>query len=188
MQALNNPYIPQQGGLLPNYFGTGLPQPSMQTLNLNQVEGFDPVKTFTDQSNTEWSLVKAASNSTVGIPDPKSLQIVDYWNHAFPRKDLQNKLYIYVVEAIKQPLVETERPTKVLFQWFSPLFVPQFTPQMISQKEWLKANVYSAEVVDARISKLNALCKVGAEAQASAESDDRLLQVEGLSNGSSAGN
>lgn len=189
MNTLTNPYLPQQG-LLPNYFqqAPGQAPLQMQTLSLNQVEGFEPVREFRDQSNTLWSLVKAASNSTVGIPDPKSLQIVDYWNHSFPRKDLQNKLYIYVVEAIKQPQVETEKPTKVLFQWFSPIFVPQFSPQMISQREWLKANVYSAEVVDARVSKLNALCKVSGDAQAPAESEERLLQVEGLSDGHPAGN
>lgn len=187
MNTSINPYIPQQG-LLPNYFQAAPGQPlQMQTLSLNQVEGFEPVKAFRDQSNTEWTLVKAASNSTVGIPDPKTLQITDFWNHAFPRKDLQNKLYVYVVEGIKQPQVETERPTKVLYQWFSPIFVPQFTPQMISQREWLKANVYSAEVVDARVSKLNALCKVSAEQQAPVEPEDRLLQVEGI-NGSAPGN
>lgn len=187
MNTLTNPYLPQ-GGLLPNYFQQTPVAPQLQALSLNQVEGFEPVREFVDQSNTTWTLVKAASNSTVGIPDPKTLQITDFWNHAFPRKDLQNKLYVYVVEGIKQPQVETERPTKVLYQWFSPIFVPQFNPQMISQREWLKANVYSAEVVDARVSKLNALCKVSAEAQAPAEPEDRLLQVEGISNGSPAGN
>lgn len=188
MNALTNPYLPQQG-LLPNYFQQAPGQPlQMQTLSLNQVEGFEPVRSFRDQSNTEWTLAKAASNSTVSIPDPKTLQIIDFWCHAFPRKDLQSKLYIYVVEGIKQPQVETEKPTKVLYQWFSPIFVPQFNPQMISQREWLKANVYSAEVVDARVSKLNALCKVSGDAQAPAESEERLLQVEGLSDGHPAGN
>ena len=189
MNTLTSPYLPQGAGLLPNYFqqAPGQAPLQMQTLSLNQVEGFEPVRSFRDQSNTEWTLVKAASNSTVGIPDPKTLQITDFWNHSFPRKDLASKLYVYVVEGIKQPQVETERPTKVLYQWFSPIFIPNFTPQMISQREWLKANVYSAEVVDARVSKLNALCKVSAEQQAPAESDS-LLQVEGLSHGSAEGN
>ena len=181
----NNPFSPQPA-LLPNYFNNAVP--SMQSLGLNQVEGFAPVNDFVDESNTHWTLAKAASNSTVGIPDPKSLQIVDFWNHAFPRKDLQNKLYVYVVEGIKQPQVPTEQPTKVLYQWFSPVFVPQFTPQMISEQEWRKANVYAAPVVDARISKLNALCKVQAGAQTETEPAGKLLQVEGLSDGTVAGN
>ena len=86
MNTLTSAYLPQQG-LLPNYFqqAPGQQPLQMQTLCLNQVEGFEPVKEFRDQSNTLWSLVKAASNSTVGIPDPKSLQIVDYWNHSFCR-------------------------------------------------------------------------------------------------------
>lgn len=182
----NNPYLPQNG-LLPNFFQQPV-LPQMQSLGLNQVEGFSPVESFTDESNTKWTLAKAASNSTVGIPDPKSMQIVDFWNHAFPRKDLSNKLYVYVVEGIKQPQVPTEQPMKVLYQWFSPVFVPQFTPQMISDQEWKKANVYAAPVVDARISKLNALCKVQGAPAAEAEPTSKLLQVEGLTDGSPAGN
>ena len=186
MQGLNN-YMAPNGSLLPNYFQQPV-LPQMQSLGLNQVEGFAPVESFTDESNCKWTLAKAASNSTVGIPDPKSLQIVDFWNHAFPRKDLSSKLYVYVVEGIKQPQVATEQPMKVLYQWFSPVFVPQFTPQMISDQEWKKANVYAAPVVDARISKLNALCKVQGAPAADTEPAGKLLQVEGLSDGSAGGN
>ena len=183
MLASNNGFMNPNGSLLPNYFSQPV-LPQMQSLGLNQVEGFTPVESFVDESNTQWKLAKAASNSTVGIPDPKSLQIIDFWNHAFPRKDLASKLYVYVVEGIKQPQVATEQPTKVLFQWFSPIFIPQFTPQMISDAEWRKANVYAAPVVDSRVSKLNALCKVQGGAQAEAEPAGKLLQVEGLSDGS----
>ena len=186
MQALNN-FMAPNGSLLPNYFQQPV-LPQMQSLGLNQVEGFAPVNEFTDESNTKWTLAKAASNSTVGIPDPKSLQIVDFWNHAFPRKDLSSKLYVYVVEGIKQPQVATEQPMKVLYQWFSPVFVPQFTPQMISDQEWKKANVYAAPVVDARVSKLNALCKVQGAPAAETEPAGKLLQVEGLTDGLASGN
>ena len=130
----------------------------ISTLNLTQIQDFNPIKRFTDSANTEWSLVKASTDSTIDIPNPKDIQIVDYWNHEFP--NLKNKIYIYVVEGIKQPRVEIEQPTKILYQWFSTVWVASFNPNMISPKEWLKANVYAAPITDTRVSKLKALCYV----------------------------
>jgi len=185
---LNNGLFNFNTPLLPNPMGTpvaGIPAQTA-TLGLNQIEGFTPVAEFTDESNTPWRLVKEASNSTVDVPDPKSLQITDYWNHEYP--GLKSKLYCYVVEGIKQPRVETEQATRVLYQWFSPVFIPTFTPSMITEKEWLKANVYAAPVISARLSKLNALCKVKettAKTQAPAD-ENKLLHVEGISNGTTA--
>ena len=174
----NNAWIPNP--MLPNTGGRG-------TLGLNQVENFVPVQSFVDESNTSWNLVKAASNSTIDIPDPKSIQITDYWNHDFP--GLKSKLYVYVVEGIKQPRVETEQPTRVLYQWFSTVFVPTFTPMMITEREWLRANVYAAPVVNARVSKLNAICKLGDSYGAvDGKSEDKLLKVEELTSGSSGRN
>lgn len=157
-----------------------LPQLGKGTLGLNQIEGFSPVQQFVDESNTSWQLVKAAANSTIDIPDPKSIQITDYWNHEFP--GLRSKLYVYVVEGIKQPRVETEQPTRIMYQWFSTVFVPTFTPLMITDREWLRANVYAAPVVNARVSKLNAICRIADGAvPREAASDDKLLQIEELS-------
>lgn len=159
--------------------------PQTASLHLTQIEGFEPVQKFTDSTNTQWTLAKAATNSTVGIPDPKSVQIVDFWNHKFPREGLSQDVYVYVVEGVKQPSVETEQPTRILYQWFSTTPVYSFTPQMISDKEWLKANVYSAPMVDARVSKLHALCKT-APAQAApvrkAVDDDPFIQMQEILN------
>ncbi len=167
---MQNNWIPNP--MLPTANGRG-------TLGLNQVENFDPVQNFVDESNTAWGLVKAASNSTIDIPDPKSIQITDYWNHEFP--GLKSKLYVYVVEGIKQPRVETEQPTRVLYQWFSTVFVPTFTPLMITEREWLRANVYAAPVVNARVSKLNAICKLtDTGVCADNQKEDKLLQIEEL--------
>ena len=149
-------------------------QPSLE---LNQIQGFTPIKEFTDANNTKWHLVKASDDSTVDIPDPKSLQILDYWNHKFP--NIQSNLYVYVVEGVRKPRVETEQPTKVLFQWFSTLWIPTFTPEMITNKEWLKANVYAASFIDTRLSKLNAICKVSNSKNTSIE-EDKLIKVEEL--------
>ena len=54
---------------------------------------------------------------------------------------------------------------------------------MITEQEWLKANVYAAPVVNARLGKLNAICKLrgeGATAGA-AMNENKLIHVEGLS-------
>jgi len=154
-------------------------------LGLTQVEGFEPVQSFLDSSGLSWVLSKAASDSTRDVPDPKSIQITDYWNHEFP--NLKQKVYVYVVEGIRIPRVETERPSRILYQWFSSIFIPRFDPTMITDREWLKANVYTSSLGDSRISKLNAICKIDNSkmtVETRPEEDDALLQVEELSNGS----
>lgn len=173
-----------QSQLLQNPFNTAQ-QPMVATLNLTQIDKFDVVKSFKDSTNVEWSLVKQSTDSTVDIPDPKSIQILNFWNHAFP--GIKNKIYIYVVEGIRQPRVDTERPMLVLYQWFSSVFVPNFTPSMITPNEWLKANVYAAPVLDARVSKLNALCKIVDQTPAPQEEEkDQLLHIEELTDVGSA--
>ena len=69
-----------------------------------------------------------------------------------------------------------------MYQWFSQTFVPKFDPTMITEKEWLKANIYSAPIVDSRVSKLYAICHIAApEPQASVSEDENgLLKVEEL--------
>lgn len=154
------------------------PQQRTSSLCLNQIDGFEPTPRFTDNTNTEWSLVKSAFDSTVDIPDPKSMQIVDYWNHEFP--GLKTKIYVYVVEGIRQPRVETEQPTRILYQWFSTVFIPTFTPAMIMDKEWLKANVYAAPVINARVAKLKSLCKLKDDVAAAPTEEGKLLHVDEL--------
>ena len=173
------PYSVPQNNLLQNPFAQAGGS-VLQTLNLTQIDKFDMVPAFKDSTNVEWTLVKKSSDSTVDIPDPKTMQILGFWNHAFP--GIKDKIYIYVVEGIRQPRVETEKPTLIMYQWFSSVFVPNFTPSMITPNEWLKANVYAAPILDARISKLNALCKV-VEGQAKPVEDsvDQLLHVDELS-------
>lgn len=159
------------------------------SLCLNQIDGFQPVREFTDSNNIVWTLVKDSGNSTVEIPDPKGVQIIDYWNHPFP--GIQQKLYVYVVEGIKAPRVETEKPTRVMYQWFSTLFIQQFTPQMITEREWRKANVYAAPMTDSRVSKLKAICHINegneTPSEAAQQADPPLIQVEEFSNGNSNG-
>ena len=148
------------------------------TLCLNQIEGYVPSKKFRDDTNTEWTLVKSSTDSTLDIPEPKSIQIVDYWNHEFP--NIKTKLYVYIVEGIRQPRVETEQPTRILYQWFSTVWIPNFTPQMITDKEWLKANVYAAPISNSRISKLKAICHIEGDLGTQSQHEDKLITVEEL--------
>lgn len=157
-------------------------------LGLTQVEGYEPVQSFADSSGVAWVLAKASSDSTRDVPDPKAVQITDYWNHEFP--NIRQKVYVYVVEGIRVPRVETEQPSRILYQWFSPVFIPKFDPTMITEREWLKANVYVASMGDTRLSKLNAICKVKAQEkiQETKPEEESLLRVEELGNGSAEGN
>lgn len=148
---MQNSLIPQSILGVNNILNSG-------TLALNQIDGFEPVTDFIDASNTKWHLVKSAFNSCIEIPNPKALQIVNYWNHIYP--NLSEQVYIYVVEGIKQPTVETEKPTRILYQWFSLKNIQNFLPTMITEQEWRKANVYASDMVDTRMSQLLALCKI----------------------------
>ena len=163
------------------------PMPQIQTLMLNQLEGFEPVKEFTDAANVKWTLAKAASDSTRDIPDPKTVQVTNCWNHEFPAK-LSPKIYVYAVEAVRLPRVSTEQPSMLLYQWFSTVQI-DFNPSMITDREWMKANVYAAPIQDTRMSKLLAICKVKAPApqgqQTAPAEEDKPIRVEEILNASS---
>lgn len=146
-----------QSNLIPNNI-LGINNSFGCTLCLSQIDGFNPVSEFTDKANTKWHLVKSAFNSSIEIPNPKCLQITDFWNHIFP--NIPEKVFVYAVEGIKQPSVETEKPVRIMYQWFSLKNVPNFSPNMITEHEWKRANVYASEIEDTRMSKLLAICKI----------------------------
>ena len=146
-----------QNNLIPNNI-LGLNPNLNGTLGLTQIDSFEPVTEFKDKTQCVWKLVKSAFNSSIEIPNPKCLQITDYWNHIYP--NLSEQVYVYAVEGIKQPTVETEKPVKILYQWFSLKNVPNFLPTMITESEWKRANVYASEIEDTRMSKLLALCRI----------------------------
>ena len=147
---LNNPYV------MPNPFLSS--SNNILTLGLQQIANYPLPEQFTDSGNTVWKLIKAYNNTMLEVPDWKSIQITDYWNHVFP--NLEDKIYIYVVEGIRQPRIQGEQAAKLLYSWFSKKFVQQFTPQMITEQEWRIANVYASELQDTRVSKLEALCNI----------------------------
>lgn len=132
-------------------------QQTLQSLGLRQIQGFEMVDSFRDSYGKTWRLVKRSTDNSVEIPDPQYLQVTDYWCHEMPGSN--GKIYCYVVEGIKHPRDDGSQKMVVLYQWFSTSFNKQFTPQMISQSEWHKANVYSSDLTDSKVSKLYALCK-----------------------------
>lgn len=140
----------------PDYI-SNLYNQNLPSLQLTQIDGFEPVQQFTDSSGQTWKLIKSANSGMCEIPDPRNLNIIDYWNHEHPSSN--GKIFIYVVEGVRAPKTTRETACKVLYMWFSTVNNKSFTPQMIKPNEWLTANVYAAEITDARISKLKALCK-----------------------------
>lgn len=133
-------------------------QNALPSLQLTQIDGFTPVEQFTDSDGQVWKLVKSASSGMSEVPDPKSLNILDFWNHEFP--GTSSKIFIYVVEGIRIPKTQRESACKVMYVWFSTVNNKTFSPSMIKNSEWLTANVYAAPMLDSRISKLKALCKI----------------------------
>jgi hypothetical protein len=146
------------GALTGNNTDIQMNMQNVGVLGLRQMANFGITREFKDSDGKLWKLVKSANDASVEVPDPAFVQITDYWNHDFPNSN--GKVFIYVVEGIKRPRVDTERPVRVLYQWFSTKNNPQFTPQMISGNEWRRANVYTAQIQDSRVSKLSALCGV----------------------------
>lgn len=148
----------------PNLLSSLYQSQAVPSLQLTQIDGYEPLPEFTDSSGVRWRLVKAANSGMSEIPDPQSVNVTDYWNHEYPGSN--GKVYIYVVEGVRVPKTSRETACNVLYTWFSTVDNKQFTPQMIRPNEWLMANVYASPVTDARVSKLKALCKVRDDAPA----------------------
>lgn len=161
MSYYNNPYYatnPSLNSLVSSTSNTDItiPKPAAN-LGLRQIQGFEMVDNFKDAYGKTWKLVKRSTDNSVEIPDPQYLQVTDYWCHEVPGSN--GKIFCYVVEGIKHPRDDGSQKMIVLYQWFSTTFNKSFTPQMISQPEWHKANVYSTDLIDSKLSKLYALCK-----------------------------
>lgn len=143
--------------LINNLYPNGL----APDLKLTQIDGWEPVPEFVDSDGQRWKLIKSASSGMGEIPDPQSVNVIDYWNHVHPGSN--GKIFIYVVEGVRVPKTTRETACRVLYSWFSTVDNKGFTPQMIKPTEWLTANVYASTITDARVSKLKLLCKVSDE-------------------------
>ena len=135
------------------------------SIGLTQMEGFSPIKQFRDSTNTDWVLKKASDDPTMGVPDTRNIQWVDAWCAQHPDKRF-SKVMVYIAEGVCMPRIETEKPMRIMFQWCSLTKVQGFNPSMVQDKDWLRANIYTAALPDARASQLYALCQCGGQAQA----------------------
>lgn len=157
----NNPYYQTNPTLNVPSTDITIPKVTNNSLGLRQIQDFEMVDSFRDSYGKTWKLVKRSTDNSVEIPDPQYLQVTDFWCHEMPGSN--GKIYCYAVEGIKHPRDDGSQKMIVLYQWFSTTFNKSFTPQMISQSEWHKANVYSTDLVDSKLSKLYALCKAQQE-------------------------
>lgn len=176
----------------PNLLTNLYQQQAIPSLQLTQIDGFEPTAEFTDSNGTRWQLVKSANSGMSEIPDPQSVNITDYWNHEYPGSN--GKVFIYVVEGVRVPKTNRETACNVLYAWFSTVDNKNFTPQMIKQSEWLMANVYASAITDSRVSKLKALCRVEEQQQVTPAQTTEpvqptpLINMESLRNGNDGTN
>ena len=135
------------------------PQTVQSSLELRQLQDYKIADEFKDGGGNQWKLVKSAYDSSVDIPDPNYVQVVD-----------------------KRPRIDTEKSVQIMYQWFSTKNEPKFNPMMISQNEWCKANIYTAPLYDTRVSILNAFCGIN-DKQNDDVDDIPLNLISGAGNG-----
>lgn len=175
--ALNTLYNPSQA-TIPNT-DIQVPKNVIQpSLGLRQIQGFEMSQAFKDSFGKLWKLVKSSTDTSVEIPDPQYLQVTDYWSHEFPGSN--GKIFVYVVEGIKHPRESGVEKMCVLYQWFSTTDNKNFNPSMISQTEWHRANVYSTDLTDSKMSKLLALCNVSQDSKSQENSETKDNHIEDI--------
>ena len=147
-----------------------------QPIGLTQFKDLNMPQSFTDDNGTKWKLAKSSKDSSVEIPDPAMVTLTRWWNHAHPLSN--GKVYIYVVEGIKRPRIESENSVMVLYQWFSTANRSNFTPNDITAAEWYNANVYTANIIDSRISQLRALCGITQEQKINTPNNNTIEELD----------
>lgn len=147
-----------------------------QPIGLTQFKDLNMPLTFTDDNGTKWKLAKSSKDSSVEIPDPAMVTLTRWWNHVHPLSN--GKVFIYVVEGIKRPRIESENSVMVLYQWFSTANRSNFTPNDITAAEWYNANVYTANIIDSRISQLRALCGISQEQKINAPNNNTIEELD----------
>lgn len=147
-----------------------------QPIGLTQFKDLNMPLSFTDDNGTKWKLAKSSKDSSVEIPDPAMVTLTRWWNHVHPMSN--GKVFIYVVEGIKRPRIESENSVMVLYQWFSTANRSNFTPNDITAAEWYNANVYTASIVDSRISQLRALCGMNQEQKINVPNNNTIEELD----------
>ena len=171
-QNIANANIPNLNTNLINSITAAQKQP----IGLTQFKDLNMPLSFTDDNGTKWKLAKSSKDSSVEIPDPAMVTLTRWWNHVHPLSN--GKVYIYVVEGIKRPRIESENSVMVLYQWFSTANRSNFTPNDITAAEWYNANVYTANIIDSRISQLRALCGMNQEQKINVPNNNTIEELD----------
>ena len=171
-QNIANANIPNLNTNLINSITAAQKQP----IGLTQFKDLNMPQSFTDDNGTKWKLAKSSKDSSVEIPDPAMVTLTRWWNHVHPLSN--GKVYIYVVEGIKRPRIESENSVMVLYQWFSTANRSNFTPNDITAAEWYNANVYTANIIDSRISQLRALCGMNQEQKINVPNNNTIEELD----------
>ena len=171
-QNIANANIPNLNTNLINSITAAQKQP----IGLTQFKDLNMPQCFTDDNGTKWKLAKSSKDSSVEIPDPAMVTLTRWWNHVHPLSN--GKVYIYVVEGIKRPRIESENSVMVLYQWFSTANRSNFTPNDITAAEWYNANVYTANIIDSRISQLRALCGMNQEQKINVPNNNTIEELD----------
>ena len=171
-QNIANANIPNLNTNLINSITAAQKQP----IGLTQFKDLNMPQSFTDDNGTKWKLAKSSKDSSVEIPDPAMVTLTRWWNHVHPLSN--GKVYIYVVEGIKRPRIESENSVMVLYQWFSTANRSNFTPNDITAAEWYNANVYTANIIDSRISQLRALCGLNQEQKINTPNNNTIEELD----------
>ena len=171
-QNIANANIPNLNTNLINSITAAQKQP----IGLTQFKDLNMPQSFTDDNGTKWKLAKSSKDSSVEIPDPAMVTLTRWWNHVHPLSN--GKVYIYVVEGIKRPRIESENSVMVLYQWFSTVNRSNFTPNDITAAEWYNANVYTANIIDSRISQLRALCGLNQEQKINTQNNNTIEELD----------
>ena len=171
-QNIANANIPNLNTNLINSITAAQKQP----IGLTQFKDLNMPLSFTDDNGTKWKLAKSSKDSSVEIPDPAMVTLTRWWNHVHPLSN--GKVYIYVVEGIKRPRIESENSVMVLYQWFSTANRSNFTPNDITAAEWYNANVYTANIIDSRISQLRALCGMNQEQKINTPNNNTIEELD----------
>ena len=171
-QNIANANIPNLNTNLINSITAAQKQP----IGLTQFKDLNMPQSFTDDNGTKWKLAKSSKDSSVEIPDPAMVTLTRWWNHVHPLSN--GKVYIYVVEGIKRRRIESENSVMVLYPWFSTANRSNFTPTDITTAEWYNANVYTANIIDSRISQLRALCGMNQEQKINTPNNNTIEELD----------
>ena len=178
-QNIANANIPNLNTSIPNLntnLINSITAAQKQPIGLTQFKDLNMPLSFTDDNGTKWKLAKSSKDSSVEIPDPAMVTLTRWWNHVHPLSN--GKVYIYVVEGIKRPRIESENSVMVLYQWFSTANRSNFTPNDITAAEWYNANVYTANIIDSRISQLRALCGMNQEQKINTQNNNTIEELD----------